>query len=396
MWGSIMRKMDRGTGNGAEQNAKKEEKVVKAEEQVKEIDNKNEHEAIKEAKQSEPPTVAEPEQPKIMRRNSEVTLSFESRANKNQKLLKRSSEGMPQKGWDKTPTILFTDHDASPTSRHREMNQQPVKRHSNSSMTEVVVNDLIRQRDNEGFKSSAEEMTTQIPNHTTGEPSQENTGSSSLSSGEFRVGEKRTDDTTRNEVAKEHRGLLKKSNDVCIEIEAPGETDANVFPLNTPYEFARISNPTFSRSDSSSSCPSPRPEGEAAHRITPQPNQDLEVTSFNVGDAHPEMTSSASDTFLKSSLAVPQSTEGGGVVGSQAKTGHFLTGMAKTFHKWRTKTKKKKHFNYEKYITYLESILPTVGFSVGGVIITWNGIYTFIVIMTFLVGVFAQEAFFGK
>ena len=75
---------------------------------------------------------------------------------------------------------------------------------------------------------------------------------------------------------------------------------------------------------------------------------------------------------------------------------NFLTGMAKTFHQWRTKTKKKRKFNYEKYIIYLESILPTVGFSVGGVIITFNGIYTFIVVLSFLVGVFAQEAFFGN
>ena len=75
---------------------------------------------------------------------------------------------------------------------------------------------------------------------------------------------------------------------------------------------------------------------------------------------------------------------------------NFLTGMAKTFHQWRTKTKKKRKFNYEKYIIYLESILPTVGFSIGGVIITFNGIYTFIVVLTFLVGVFAQEAFFGN
>ena len=75
---------------------------------------------------------------------------------------------------------------------------------------------------------------------------------------------------------------------------------------------------------------------------------------------------------------------------------NFLSGMAKTFHQWRTKTKKKRKFNYEKYIIYLESILPTVGFSIGGVIITFNGIYTFIVVLTFLVGVFAQEAFFGN
>ena len=78
------------------------------------------------------------------------------------------------------------------------------------------------------------------------------------------------------------------------------------------------------------------------------------------------------------------------------KKANLLSGIAKTFHQWRTKTKKKRKFNYEKYIIYLESILPTVGFSIGGVIITFNGIYTFIVILSFLVGVFAQEAFFGN
>lgn len=98
-------------------------------------------------------------------------------------------------------------------------------------------------------------------------------------------------------------------------------------------------------------------------------------------------------------LKVPSQEENGSNTGENKDSlpkANFLTGMAKTFHQWRTKTKKKRKFNYEKYIIYLESILPTVGFSIGGVIITFNGIYTFIVILTFLVGVFAQEAFFGN
>lgn len=50
--------------------------------------------------------------------------------------------------------------------------------------------------------------------------------------------------------------------------------------------------------------------------------------------------------------------------------------------------KKKRKFNYEKYIIYLESILLMVGFFIGGVIIIFNGIYIFIVVLFFLVGVF--------
>ena len=98
-------------------------------------------------------------------------------------------------------------------------------------------------------------------------------------------------------------------------------------------------------------------------------------------------------------LKVPSRGENAPTTGEKKDSlprANFLTGMAKTFHQWRTKTKRKRKFNYEKYIIYLESILPTVGFSIGGVIITFNGIYTFIVVLTFLVGVFAQEAFFGS
>lgn len=96
---------------------------------------------------------------------------------------------------------------------------------------------------------------------------------------------------------------------------------------------------------------------------------------------------------VSSSLEVPSSKSG-------SKDSHqkpnLMLGMAKTFHKWRTKTKKKKKFNFEKYIIYLESILPTVGFSVGGVVITWDGVSFFTVLLLTLVGIFAQEAFFGS
>ena len=120
--------------------------------------------------------------------------------------------------------------------------------------------------------------------------------------------------------------------------------------------------------------------------------------STSLSDSTDHHTSSDGERVVEK-LTVPSRDESA-VKNSESQDSpprvNFLTGMAKTFHQWRTKTKKKRKFNYEKYIIYLESILPTVGFSIGGVIITFNGIYTFIVVLTFLVGVFAQEAFFGN
>lgn len=137
-------------------------------------------------------------------------------------------------------------------------------------------------------------------------------------------------------------------------------------------------------------------------------------SSQSSGTQGTQLTSGSGDTMKTSSefsrrssdgekiteqLKVPSREENNHTTGEKKdspRRANFLTGMAKTFHQWRTKTKKKRKFNYEKYIIYLESILPTVGFSIGGVIITFNGIYTFIVVLSFLVGVFAQEAFFGN
>lgn len=137
-------------------------------------------------------------------------------------------------------------------------------------------------------------------------------------------------------------------------------------------------------------------------------------SSQSSGTQGTQLTSGSGDTMKTSSEFSRRSSDGEKIteqlkVLSREENNHttgekkdsprranFLTGMAKTFHQWRTKTKKKRKFNYEKYIIYLESILPTVGFSIGGVIITFNGIYTFIVVLSFLVGVFAQEAFFGN
>lgn len=126
---------------------------------------------------------------------------------------------------------------------------------------------------------------------------------------------------------------------------------------------------------------------------------DTMTTSSEFNTSFSSSTRNSDGEIITEQLKVPSREETAHTTGENKDSlprVNFLTGMAKTFHQWRTKTKKKRKFNYEKYIIYLESILPTVGFSIGGVIITFNGIYTFIVVLTFLVGVFAQEAFFGN
>lgn len=119
----------------------------------------------------------------------------------------------------------------------------------------------------------------------------------------------------------------------------------------------------------------------------------LPISGLSSAQALDDDTRPTAGETTRSSLKVPLSTNRS--VDSQQKP-NLMMGMAKTFHKWRTKTKKKRKFNFEKYITYLESILPTVGFSVGGVVITWDGVSFFIVLLLTLVGIFAQEAFFGS
>jgi len=184
-----------------------------------------------------------------------------------------------------------------------------------------------------------------------------------------------------------------KPKDVRIDIEEIPESPQKTIETarNVPEE--ENDSPLLSRSASSSSLASSveDPSHDVPYSSGPQEGAEFERDHIVSAETGPtELNSSVS------SLKVPGTSEMKESDKQPRKAPNMLSGISKTFHQWRTKTKKKKNFNYEKYIIYLESILPTVGFSVGGVIIDWNGIYTFIVIMTFMVGVFAQEAFFGK
>ena len=62
--------------------------------------------------------------------------------------------------------------------------------------------------------------------------------------------------------------------------------------------------------------------------------------------------------------------------------------------KWQ-KRRKRHRFNYDKYIQYVDKYLPQVGFTIGGLIMTWSQVAGYALFLASAVAVFAQEAFFG-
>ena len=73
-----------------------------------------------------------------------------------------------------------------------------------------------------------------------------------------------------------------------------------------------------------------------------------------------------------------------------------VVNVAKAVGQLQRRTKIRKKFNYEKYIKYLETILITIGFSVSGVMVTWDRVSFFSIVLFTMVGVFAQAAFLKK
>ena len=53
-------------------------------------------------------------------------------------------------------------------------------------------------------------------------------------------------------------------------------------------------------------------------------------------------------------------------------------------------------FDFERYIIYLQCLLPDVGFSVGGLLISWDKVFALAVFMASLSAVFIQEVLFGN
>ena len=72
---------------------------------------------------------------------------------------------------------------------------------------------------------------------------------------------------------------------------------------------------------------------------------------------------------------------------------------AATALKYANKLKKKvrrPRFNFEKFLSYLESMRPTVGFHIAGIMVTWDLVSTTLFLLFSVIAVFMQESIFGS
>lgn len=72
-----------------------------------------------------------------------------------------------------------------------------------------------------------------------------------------------------------------------------------------------------------------------------------------------------------------------------------LRGAARAVGKMKHNAKKPK-FNFEKYISYLQNVLPNVGFDIMGIIVTWNMVSAIIFLEVSVLALFVQESIFGN
>ncbi|RDD43455.1 hypothetical protein TrispH2_004148 [Trichoplax sp. H2] len=72
-----------------------------------------------------------------------------------------------------------------------------------------------------------------------------------------------------------------------------------------------------------------------------------------------------------------------------------MRGISKAFGKVQHK-RKMQHFNFRKYIVYLDNFLPTVGYQIGGKVIQRDTIVLYLVFMLSFLALFAQEKLFGQ
>ena len=72
-----------------------------------------------------------------------------------------------------------------------------------------------------------------------------------------------------------------------------------------------------------------------------------------------------------------------------------LRGAARAVGKMKHNAKKPK-FNFEKYISYLQNVLPNIGFDIMGIIVTWNMVSAIIFLEVSVLALFVQESIFGN
>lgn len=57
---------------------------------------------------------------------------------------------------------------------------------------------------------------------------------------------------------------------------------------------------------------------------------------------------------------------------------------------------RRQRFDFERYIIYLQCLLPDVGFSLGGFLVSWDKVFGLAIFMASLAAVFTQEVLFGS
>lgn len=72
-----------------------------------------------------------------------------------------------------------------------------------------------------------------------------------------------------------------------------------------------------------------------------------------------------------------------------------LRGAARAVGKMKHNAKKPR-FNFEKYISYLQNVLPNIGFDIMGIIVTWNMVSAIIFLEVSVLALFVQESIFGN
>ena len=72
-----------------------------------------------------------------------------------------------------------------------------------------------------------------------------------------------------------------------------------------------------------------------------------------------------------------------------------LRGAARAVGKLKHNAKKTK-FNFEKYISFLQNVLGSVGFDIMGIVVTWDMVSTIIFLEISVLALFVQETIFGN
>ena len=58
--------------------------------------------------------------------------------------------------------------------------------------------------------------------------------------------------------------------------------------------------------------------------------------------------------------------------------------------------KKKSKFNFKSYVMYLQGLIKEVGFSVGGMILSWEKVSSVGILWVSVLAIFIQEIVFGN